>query len=435
MIKKSIWGLIVLGLLACEGVPETGWISVISEPEGAEVYLNDSLTGKQTNCVIGEIDTGVHVVYIELDSFTFGVDTVTVTAGDTVSVDFSLNRIGTVFWTYYVEGAYNVNRGTACPAISSDGTIYWGVTDGNLYALSSDGALLWKYHTGHEIYTAPVIGYDGTIFFNCYITLYALNADGSLKWSATSGSLNYSPAISQDGTVYTIWEGTNRRLIAFDQNGNSKWAYQLDNVPSSNPSISTNGTIYVITSMPSISSELWAINSDSSLKWRYDLNAVATEGASIAIDVDGTIFVDGYLFLNAINPNGTQKWLSPGNGMHPVIAPNGTIYVGGFAVTPQGEAEQILEDVYRCTQTVGADGTIYLIDEDMLYALDPDGNIRWQYGLLGEYPSAPTISPDGILYIGTADGYLHAIYTDSRGLADSPWPKYQCDLQNTGCAK
>ena len=42
------------------------------------------------------------------------------------------------------------------------------------------------------------------------------------------------------------------------------------------------------------------------------------------------------------------------------------------------------------------------------------------------------IDDDGIIYFGSSDGNLYAVYSESVGLADSPWPKYMHDNRNTG---
>ncbi len=63
--------------------------------------------------------------------------------------------------------------------------------DNNLYALNPvDGSLKWKYATGNSIDSSPAIGADGTIYVGSYDNyLYALNpADGSLKWKYATGN-------------------------------------------------------------------------------------------------------------------------------------------------------------------------------------------------------------------------------------------------------
>ena len=51
------------------------------------------------------------------------------------------------------------------PAIGSDGTIYVGSFDNNLYAINHTyGSEKWRFETGDWIYSSPAIGADGTIY-------------------------------------------------------------------------------------------------------------------------------------------------------------------------------------------------------------------------------------------------------------------------------
>ena len=51
------------------------------------------------------------------------------------------------------------------PAIESDGTIYVGSDDNNLYAINPDGSKKWAYATNGVVYSSPAIGSDGTLYF------------------------------------------------------------------------------------------------------------------------------------------------------------------------------------------------------------------------------------------------------------------------------
>jgi hypothetical protein len=53
---------------------------------------------------------------------------------------------------------------TSSPAIGSDGTIYVGSYDKNLYAINPDGSKKWAFNTGHYVYSSPAIGSDGIIY-------------------------------------------------------------------------------------------------------------------------------------------------------------------------------------------------------------------------------------------------------------------------------
>lgn len=64
------------------------------------------------------------------------------------------------------------------PAIGSDGTIYVGSNDGNLYAITPDEKVKWNFQTGDAIYSSPAIGPDGTIYFGSQDgNLYAIQTD------------------------------------------------------------------------------------------------------------------------------------------------------------------------------------------------------------------------------------------------------------------
>ena len=90
------------------------------------------------------------------------------------------------------------------PAIGSDGTIYVGSSDNNLYAINPDGSKKWAFKTGGDVYSSPAIGSDGTIYVGSRDDyLYAINPDGSRKWRFKTGSYVFSsPAIGSDGTIY-----------------------------------------------------------------------------------------------------------------------------------------------------------------------------------------------------------------------------------------
>jgi outer membrane protein assembly factor BamB len=103
-------------------------------------------------------------------------------------------------WMYKTDGSID-----SSPSIGSDGTIYVGSTDNNLYAFNPDGTLKWKFKTNNNIVSSPAIGLDGIIYIGSDDTyIYAISSGGTLKWKyATRGNIsNSSPAINSDGTIY-----------------------------------------------------------------------------------------------------------------------------------------------------------------------------------------------------------------------------------------
>ena len=62
---------------------------------------------------------------------------------------------------------------TTSPTIDAEGAIYIGTSNGNFYtntknykfyAISPNGDIVWEYQTGDPINFSPVLGSDGTIY-------------------------------------------------------------------------------------------------------------------------------------------------------------------------------------------------------------------------------------------------------------------------------
>jgi outer membrane protein assembly factor BamB len=150
--------------------------------------------------------------------------------------------------------------------VDDDGTIYfatWGWVDeeaedyahGLLYALNPDGTLKWVYDPGPAdcplektwcygtIETSPAVGPDGTIYIGRGDgVLRAVNPNGTLKWTFETipntkgrGQIIGSPAVSEDGVIYF---GTIANLLgagygnnvfyAINPDGTLKWTYPAD---------------------------------------------------------------------------------------------------------------------------------------------------------------------------------------------------------------
>ena len=62
----------------------------------------------------------------------------------------------------------------------------------------------WSFKTGGHVFSSPAIGSDGTIYVGSWDNnLYAINPDGSRKWNFKTGDgVSSSPAIGSDGTIY-----------------------------------------------------------------------------------------------------------------------------------------------------------------------------------------------------------------------------------------
>ena len=67
-----------------------------------------------------------------------------------------------------------------------------------------------------------------------------------------------------------------------------------------------------------------------------------------------------------------------------------------------------------CGAAVGSDGTVYFTGDISLYAINPNGTLKWRSAILGDAPSEsrPVIGSDGTIYVGCTDDHLYAIKPD-----------------------
>jgi len=230
---------------------------------------------------------------------------------------------GTKKWTFSTNGWVS-----SSPAIGSDGTIYVGCEDHNLYAINPNGKQKWAFTTGGVVNASPTIGSDGTIYIGSQDNkLYAINPDGKQMWVFTTGSwVRSSPAIGPNGTIYV--GSYDNKLYALNLNGTQKWAFTTGDGIATSPVIGSDGTIYI----GSADHKFYALNPDGTQKWSISTGGQIFESTP-AIGSDGTIFIgsnDNKLY--AINPDGTQKWsFSTGTSIYassPAIGTDGTIYIG-----------------------------------------------------------------------------------------------------------
>jgi outer membrane protein assembly factor BamB len=145
-------------------------------------------------------------------------------------------------------------------------------------------------------------------------------------------------------------------------------------------------------------------------------------GYSPVIADDGTIYVGSP--LNAIFPNGTMKWKYSGVIIEtaPVLDDNGTIYFGTvychpdrfYAVNPNGTSKWYVSfDRTEGSPVLASDGTIIApeCNAHKIVALFPtNGTRKWEFQTNHVIYSSPAIGFDGTIYCGCHDGNIYALY-------------------------
>jgi len=255
----------------------------------------------------------------------------------TVSIErlHAITPGGVITWTFEFNGGLGIftSRVQSSPAVASDGTIYVGSMDTNLYALNPDGTVKWARSPNLcSTSSSPAVAPDGTIYFvNSSTRLYAYAPDGTFKWSylladSPVGTGNdQSPTVGPDGTVY-VGSPADHRLYAIWPDGTLRWRFLTGWGIRSTPSIGADGTVYVG------SDGLYALNPDGTQKWKFGNPLFSS--ASPVIGADGTIYWRVGLYLYAVDPHGTQKWMLRDQGFFgsrldstPALTSDWTLYV------------------------------------------------------------------------------------------------------------
>ena len=366
----------------------TKWTYNLTEGEGNEINVG-AVIGKDGNLYFGmEYDNGTR----------------------TSSRLYSMYPNGTPKWNY------TINDGTSSwgivPVIGADGTIYFvNQFDTNFgenesfYAFDPEGNMKWRYNftDGNDAaVTPPVIGSDGILYLggsfgneirDGFVKFFAFNPDGTPKWNITitDGTWNSIwtlPAIGHDGSIYfgTYFEnitGTFGNLYAVNPDGTIKWNFIPENInitySSLAPSIGADGTIYIGTNNYNKSRDwinLFAINPDGTLKW----NQTFFDGDDNRVLGSTSVSASGILYFLSNFENSTGSF--------------GNLY----AVNPDGSVKwnYITSPGDYASPVIGSDGSIYVSLSDGILALNSDGTKKWFYEALGN--GFVSIDKDGTIY-------------------------------------
>lgn len=262
----------------------------------------------------------------------------------------------------------------------SDGTLYVGSRDRNLYALDSrTGVERWRYQTGAAVTSTPAVA-DGRVYVGSNDTrVHAVDVDtGRASWTFPTGAaLHSSPAVA-DGTVFIGSRDNN--VYALDAiSGELRWRFAGE--PHDNPVIGFNsspvvsdGTVYI----GCRDFNIYAIDAaDGFQRWRRTTGSTVDSSGAV---VPGLLFIgsDDQKLWAVSTVDGSVLWTFPTEG--------------GVVSTPRVEGDAVL---------VGSgDGRLYAVDVNT-------GRQRWRMPTGGAIRSSPT-SGAGLVYVGSSDFRLYA---------------------------
>ncbi len=334
----------------------------------------------------------------------------------------------------------------ASPTLDLHGNIYVGDESGSFYSINPvTGGQRWVFKAGDAIYGAAAINRDRVYFGSLDSNFYCLDTTGRKRWSLPLGDEVYgTPAIGSDGTVYV---GTDKgTLAAIAPNGKKKWTFKTSDLIAGSPTIDADGLIYVT------ADSVYCLDAGGHRRWAFGAPNGDYFFASAVVGDGGVVYVgntDGFLYC--LGPEGRQQWRAPvpdEDEIRPevIVGPDSALYFGtdGYYLcrkTPEGTPTVAFEalDILVGTAAVSDKGTVYFLPDDgILYAVAANGRLLWSKEVAFDdkevyYTSAPTIGPDGTVYVGSWDGGLYAFRGDGPP-ANTAWPLHRHDPQHTGRA-
>lgn len=219
----------------------------------------------------------------ELWTFDAGLSTPRIGPEGTIYVTtkkwlYAINPNGTEKWSVMVEKADSFVYHLTLPPIGKDGTIYIGSWEKKIYAYNLDGEKKWEVDLGKGfLHDRPSVGQDGNIYATTGGDLYSISSDGKVKWKYSYGDISIGPlgdlpigppAIGSDGTIYTGSE--DGKVYSINPDGSQNWItnlrkWKFGDKSTSAPEVGENGTIYVITE----EGDLYAVDGSKGLFQRY----------------------------------------------------------------------------------------------------------------------------------------------------------------------
>jgi len=244
------------------------------------------------------------------------------------------------------------------------------------------------------------------------VEYYSGPQQGKIVWSWKTNELFWaSPSVGTDGTIYvatsiSLAVGEDSGFVyALNPNGTVKWRFRTNGPNLATGALGPDDTYFY----PSLDNNLYAIDCEGNLKWKRRIGPFQTE-ARPAITKTGEVIVAAGAGVTALDlETGEVLWFyeKPMRlGFSPSIDNNGNIYTGTpnslLALTATGSKIWERPFSYGPVEVIiGQDGTLYfhILRDTLFYALNPDGSLKWTFNTHGSPEiNRPAIGPNGDIY-------------------------------------
>jgi len=313
---------------------------------------------------------------------------------------------------------------------------------------AAPGDLLWRFNTGHPLYTASPFALDGYVFTGSYDrnTFYAVNSrNGTKIWLKEIGIVHSSrPFAYKDIVFIGGYTETSHFLLALKaSNGDTCWCFDLE--MGMNPYC-----LQDIVFFSASDNYFYALNANNgSLIWRYQAGDIDPFSPPVVNELEATVFFgsgeDSSLYALDMY-TGQKKWIYKSTGEVlgvSITKSKGLVFATDYSNRPPsssvfavksstGERVWSHDFISHYSPTCYGDNKVYFITGTDFYALDDStGNIVWTYSLGSSYFNIPSYK-DSVVYLGSrpydsiialnsADGSVKWKYTTGDWVDSSPY--------------
>ena len=296
--------------------------------------------------------------------------------------------------------------------IIDGGRLFVASKSGILFALdATTGTELWRFQlSDYVVRSTPTIS-EGTIFIGAGFNLFAVDATtGAEKWRFPMRYAGQSsPVVVGESVLVTSQEGWVYRIDR--STGEMIWRLSTEGLPFG--SIAANDKIAVVGTDNGI---VQCITIESGRPcWRADIKDAVF--ASPTLSETAAIVVSRSGVTHALNlVDGKVIWTANTGGMEPAAVEGASSYIAGSdgAVTAVNSADGIASWVFPTGRTNASDpvicGDLVIVGTGRnLVALNrADGSQAWNYLAGGDIETSPVVI-GGYVFFGSADGFLYAI--------------------------
>jgi eukaryotic-like serine/threonine-protein kinase len=320
--------------------------------------------------------------------------------------------------------------------IVTNGKVYIGSNDKYIYCLDEKtGKDIWKYHVGRPVNEAGAV-YDGKVFFATKAGLIALDANtGKKLWEQKQTNRELAPLVIPGpiktkngilkGLVFSSmpWKA----LIGYDINtGKEVWRCRDNNGSGKNSSPALHrGTLFYTNGsqgirMVDLLTERQQGFCDQGID-SYHFTPASRDGKVVSLGEKGIFMFDAVKFQKKYRIK--KGFTKPGwDYRHPHFSSPAidaeSIYIGNVNGVMYSINKNSLDQQWEFKTGGSALSSPAIDSKGHIYFGSKDGNIYglkastgkqiWKFKTNGPVISSPAIE-NGILYIGSEDGYVYAL--------------------------